>query len=135
VSVSIDDFGTGYSSLGYLKQFTVHSLKIDRSFVQDLSVGGDDSAICSAIIALARELRMKVIAEGVETVEQLNFLRRHNCDQAQGFLISKPLPAAELEHWMRERSLGKSMEAHYGDSNAPTKGRALISGRTRIGTR
>jgi len=102
VGVSIDDFGTGYSSLGYLKQFTVRSLKIDRSFVKDLTVGGDDSAICSAIIALARELRLKVIAEGVETVEQLNFLRLQKCDQVQGYLISQPLPAAEFERWIKE---------------------------------
>ena len=91
--LSIDDFGTGYSSLGYLRQFPVDALKIDRSFVKDLHTSGDDAAICAAIIAMARELKLKVIAEGVENVEQLEFLRKHRCDQAQGYLISAPVPS------------------------------------------
>jgi diguanylate cyclase (GGDEF)-like protein len=129
VGVSIDDFGTGYSSLGYLKQFTVHSLKIDRSFVKDLTVSSDDKAICSAIIALARELRLKVIAEGVESVEQLNFLRLQNCDQVQGYLFSKPIPAAELETWIKERNARQSINTRRGaERNRPAKGttRSLI---------
>jgi EAL domain-containing protein (putative c-di-GMP-specific phosphodiesterase class I) len=96
IRISIDDFGTGYSSLGYLKQFPVDSLKIDRSFVKDLLVSSDDAAICSAIIAMARELKLTTVAEGVEVVEQLEFLRRQGCDQIQGFLFSKPLAPAQL---------------------------------------
>lgn len=96
ISLSIDDFGTGYSSLGYLKQFPVDTLKIDRSFVKDLHISSDDAAICAAIIAMARELRLKVVAEGVEVAEQLEFLRKQGCDQIQGFLISKPVPVDDL---------------------------------------
>ncbi len=101
ITLSIDDFGTGYSSLGYLRQLPVSALKIDRSFVQDLTRNDDSAKICAAIIALGRELKLKVIAEGVETKEQLAFLRRHHCDQAQGFLISRPVPAADLETLLR----------------------------------
>jgi diguanylate cyclase (GGDEF)-like protein len=97
LSLSIDDFGTGYSSLGYLRQFPVDALKIDRSFVNDLPVNSDAVAICGAILALARELKLIVIAEGVETEAQLEFLRDHGCDQAQGYLISRPIRAQELE--------------------------------------
>ncbi len=97
IALSIDDFGTGYSSLGYLRQFPVDSLKIDRSFVKDLHRSDDDAAICAAIIAMARELKLKVIAEGVENAEQLEFLRRHRCDQVQGYLIGKPVPALEFQ--------------------------------------
>jgi EAL domain-containing protein (putative c-di-GMP-specific phosphodiesterase class I) len=97
LSLSIDDFGTGYSSLGYLRQFPVDALKIDRSFVNDLPVNSDAVAICSAIIAMARELKLIVIAEGVETDAQLEFLRAQGCDQVQGYLISKPICADELE--------------------------------------
>jgi EAL domain-containing protein (putative c-di-GMP-specific phosphodiesterase class I) len=101
VTLSIDDFGTGYSSLGYLRQFPVDSLKIDRSFVKDLHTSDDDAAICAAIIAMARELKLKVIAEGVANAEQLEFLRTHRCDQVQGYLISQPIPVADLERLIR----------------------------------
>jgi EAL domain-containing protein (putative c-di-GMP-specific phosphodiesterase class I) len=101
LALSIDDFGTGYSSLGYLRQFPVDALKIDRSFVKDLHTSDDDAAICAAIIAMARELKLKVIAEGVENVEQLEFLRSHRCDQVQGYLISAPIPVADLEKLLR----------------------------------
>jgi PAS domain S-box-containing protein len=97
IALSIDDFGTGYSSLGYLRQLPVDALKIDRSFVRDLPRSDDDSAICAAIIAMARELKLKVIAEGVESAEQLDFLRRHRCDLAQGYHIGRPVPVAELQ--------------------------------------
>jgi diguanylate cyclase len=102
VTLAIDDFGTGYSSLGYLKQFPVDTLKIDRSFVKDLHVSNDDAAICSAIIAMARELRLKVVAEGVEVADQLDFLRRLRCDQIQGFLISKAVPIDQLETLLQQ---------------------------------
>jgi diguanylate cyclase (GGDEF)-like protein len=101
LKISIDDFGTGYSSLGYLRQFPVDTLKIDRSFVKDLHVSSDDAAICAAIIAMARELDLTTVAEGVEVIEQLTFLRDHGCSQIQGFLFSKPLPAAQLEELLR----------------------------------
>jgi diguanylate cyclase (GGDEF)-like protein len=106
VTLSIDDFGTGYSSLGYLRQFPVDALKIDRSFVKDLHTSDDDAAICAAIIAMARELKLKVIAEGVANAEQLEFLRKHRCDQAQGYLISKPIPVADLERLLRDTQYG-----------------------------
>jgi diguanylate cyclase (GGDEF)-like protein/PAS domain S-box-containing protein len=102
LKISIDDFGTGYSSLGYLRQFPVDTLKIDRSFVKDLHVSSDDAAICAAIIAMARELNLATVAEGVEVIEQLEFLRDHGCSQIQGFLFSRALPAAQLEELLRD---------------------------------
>lgn len=97
VTLSVDDFGTGYSSLSYLKRFPIDVLKIDRSFVQDLHRDADDAAICAAILAMARNLDLAVVAEGVEIEEQLDFLRRHNCKQIQGYLFSKPLAVEEFE--------------------------------------
>jgi diguanylate cyclase (GGDEF)-like protein len=101
LTLAIDDFGTGYSSLGYLRTFPVDALKIDRSFVKDLKPKGDGGAICAAIIALARELKLRVIAEGVENLEQVEFLRSQRCDQVQGYLMSAPLPVQELELLLR----------------------------------
>jgi len=108
IAVSIDDFGTGYSSLGYLKRFPVDNVKIDRSFIKDLPHDADDAAITRAVIAMARSLRIRVVAEGVETREQLDFLRTHECDECQGFYLSRPLPAPELamlaRSWVREHA-------------------------------
>ncbi|MBI3608268.1 MAG: EAL domain-containing protein [Nitrospirae bacterium] len=101
ILLSIDDFGTGYSSLSYLKRFPLHTIKIDRSFVQDLTMGTNDTTIAPAIIAMAHTLNMNTVAEGVETEAQLAFLRAHGCDAIQGYLFSRPLPAEAFTDLLR----------------------------------
>lgn len=101
VVVSVDDFGTGYSSISYLRRFPIDKLKIDRTFVQDFSSHAADASIVRAIISLAHSLRLKVVAEGVETTEQLEFLKSLGCDQYQGYQFSPPVPAGEFADRLR----------------------------------
>jgi EAL domain-containing protein (putative c-di-GMP-specific phosphodiesterase class I) len=101
IQMSIDDFGTGYSSLSYLKKFKVYKLKIDQSFVHDIGTNSEDKAIVNAIINMARSLDLQTIAEGVETLEQLEYLREQGCDEIQGYYYSKPLSPKEFEKFFR----------------------------------
>jgi diguanylate cyclase (GGDEF)-like protein len=105
IRLAIDDFGTGYSSMSLMKQFPIDTIKIDRSFVRDLPNDSEDQAIAQAIISMGKALGMTVIAEGVETVEQQTFLRNHACDEMQGFLFSKPLPAQQMADLLRAEPL------------------------------
>lgn len=101
LSLAIDDFGTGYSSLSYLRQFPVSRLKIDRSFVQDVAINPDDAAITAAIIGMAKNMSLRVIAEGVENEAQLSFLRAHQCDEIQGYYFSRPLSADKVAEMLK----------------------------------
>jgi len=96
VDISIDDFGTGYSSLLYLKRLPANELKIDRGFVRDLGIGTDDAAIVSSIVALGRTLNLRIVAEGVETAMQQDFLTELGCDALQGYLMGRPMPADQF---------------------------------------
>ncbi len=101
VRLAIDDFGTGYSSMSLMKQFPIDTIKIDRSFVRDLENSTQDRAIAKAIINMGKALGLTVVAEGVETTEQDAFLRGHACDELQGYLFSKPVPAANVPSLLR----------------------------------
>ncbi len=103
ISLSIDDFGTGYSSLSYLKRFPIDKLKIDQSFVRDVIVNKSDASLVRAIISMARALELKTIAEGVETQQQLDFLRAEECEEIQGYLVGRPMPSEELKVFLKNR--------------------------------
>ncbi|MBF0264717.1 MAG: EAL domain-containing protein [Gammaproteobacteria bacterium] len=107
-TLAIDDFGTGYSSLAYIKKIPIHILKIDKTFVKDIGTDDNDTEICAATLALAHNLRLKVVAEGVETEQQKEFLISHNCDYLQGFLYSKPLPANKITELLTNSTHGIS---------------------------
>ena len=111
IHITIDDFGTGYSSLAYLKRFPVHNLKIDRTFVRNCITNQQDAGIVRTIISMAHNLNLKVVAEGIETDQQLNFLKSMGCNLAQGFYISHPLPAQQLVAWLEEKIPNKKVPA------------------------
>lgn len=125
VWLALDDFGTGYSSLGYLRRFAVDTLKIDRSFVRGLLADEGCAAITGAVVAMAQRLRLSVVAEGVETVEQLEHLRRLGCAQVQGFLFSPALPAPGFERWVEGRSVSPTLTAPPRRMPLPGRSSAL----------
>jgi diguanylate cyclase (GGDEF)-like protein/PAS domain S-box-containing protein len=124
VRMAIDDFGTGHSSLSYIRRFAIDTLKIDRSFVQSLPENDEDTAICSAVIALGRNMKMCVVAEGVETAEQAQVLRELGCDEVQGYWISRPMPGADFASWYvtynRARTARKRSRSRYTDTSPIT---------------
>jgi len=111
VRIAIDDFGTGYSCLSYLKQFPIDTLKLDGSFVRDLAAP-EDAQIALGVIALAHSLKLKVIAEGVETISQLAFLKEHSCDRLQGYLFSRPMPPANFDRFMNQKDVLRFARSH-----------------------
>jgi EAL domain-containing protein (putative c-di-GMP-specific phosphodiesterase class I) len=96
VQIAVDDFGTGYSSLSYLQKFPVDALKIDQSFIRQISMAGHDTTLVTAVIGMAQSLKLRVIAEGVETLEELAFLQANQCDEAQGYYFSRPVPPTQF---------------------------------------
>jgi EAL domain-containing protein (putative c-di-GMP-specific phosphodiesterase class I) len=120
VQLSIDDFGTGYSSLSALKHFPVVRLKIDKSFIDGLPADENDKAVASAVISLGQKLNLRVIAEGVETDDQLAFLRDNNCDEMQGYHFSRPIPAQEIEELLKavrdEREGSRAIAENQADA-------------------
>jgi len=122
VRLAIDDFGTGHSSLSYIKRFSIDTLKIDRSFVQSLPENDEDAAICSAVIALGRSMRMSVVAEGVETAEQAQLLRELGCDEIQGYWLGRPMAGSEFAGWLvnHNRSRGRRRRNRITDTNPMT---------------
>jgi diguanylate cyclase (GGDEF)-like protein/PAS domain S-box-containing protein len=107
IRIAVDDFGTGYCSLAYLKRFPIDTLKIDSAFIRDITVDSDDAAITAAIINMAHSLKLRVVAEGVETIEQIEFLRDHRCDEIQGFYVSRPVSAADMETLVRAHTAAR----------------------------
>jgi EAL domain-containing protein (putative c-di-GMP-specific phosphodiesterase class I) len=109
--VAVDDFGTGYSSLSYLRKFPIDAVKIDQSFIRQISTAGDDTTIVKAVIGMARGLKLRVIAEGVETLEELAFLRAYRCEEAQGYYFSRPVPSVQFAMLLRNGIPGRAVVA------------------------
>jgi EAL domain-containing protein (putative c-di-GMP-specific phosphodiesterase class I) len=122
VRVSIDDFGMGYSSLSQLQRLPIDTLKIDRSFVRDISTDPGDAAIATAVITLAHSLRLKVVAEGVETPEQLAFLNERKCDRVQGYLLSQPIPDDRCAELLARHDAGRWRAGSGGRGPDDTSG-------------
>jgi EAL domain-containing protein (putative c-di-GMP-specific phosphodiesterase class I) len=123
VRLAFDDFGTGYASLNHLTRFPIWRIKIDRSFVNRITNSVEDAAIVRSLIAMAHNLGLRVIAEGVETEAQAAFLLKEQCEEAQGYLYAKPLPAAEFEVYLKGRQLG--LPAEGAGENRPDRGRGV----------
>ena len=124
--MAIDDFGTGYSSLSYLRKFPLDALKIDQSFVSQITAAGDDTTIVTAVIGMARNLNLRVIAEGAEAAEVVAFLRAHQCDEAQGYYFSRPVPPQQfarlLETGISETDCvsGRAVSSEPGRAGVPS---------------
>ena len=112
IRLVVDDFGTGYSSLSYLKRLPIDAVKIDKTFIDDILHDRDDATIVTSIIAMAHNLGLEVTAEGVENAEQLTFLSEHGCDMVQGYHLSRPLPAAEIERFLGDAMMESSQRPH-----------------------
>lgn len=121
VLLSVDDFGTGYSSMSYLQRFPIDKLKIDRSFISDVVTNPDDASIVRAIISLAHGLRLKVIAEGVESAQQLQLLKTMGCDQYQGYFRSAAVPAIDVERIVNHESVRRKGKSEPGIDQTQTK--------------
>ena len=132
--IAVDDFGTGYSSLSYLRKFPIDSLKIDQSFVRQIGKGMDDAAIVTAVISMARSLKLRVVAEGVETFKELEFLKAQECDEAQGYYFSRPVPAplfvnllrAGISDEARVALCGINAESENVEMSRPRRGAAVL---------
>ncbi len=126
INISLDDFGTGYSALGYLNRYPFQTLKADRTFISDIPGDSKDTAITAAIIAMAHSLKLRVVAEGVETSEQLDFLRSNNCDEVQGFLFSRPVPPDELANLLHKKELRPKPDDATDTPNAQLPSLGLV---------
>src|SRR4029077_9992767 len=114
VRLTIDDFGTGYSSLAYLKRLPIECVKIDASFVRGIPVDASDVAITETVIAMSRSLGLRVVAEGVETIDQVRFLERRGCDEMQGYYFSRPLAAKEMTAYLHEQEAALEQDRRRG---------------------